>query len=290
MERQIHSLLVSRLHEAHTLPPLEEAFRNSLGIEFGKQVGWQLNWVFSDQPFIEALFPPAVGTNTIGRASTLFAEAFQNIRLTPLGKTIDNALSAQDQDITDDQDCDRGVALRAEKELDLAVSVYGYSIFGHVCLICDWPVSTLTDDAGRLHREDGPAVSFADGFKVFAWHGALVDEEILLHPESITIIRLEQEKNVESRRVMIERYGHESYLEESGASLVDSDPLGKLYRKEIPGDEPLVMVEVINSTPEPDGTTRTYFLRVPPTIETAREAVAWTFGMEHSEYEPTLET
>ncbi|MGD9682676.1 MAG: DUF6745 domain-containing protein [Candidatus Obscuribacterales bacterium] len=100
----------------------------------------------------------------------------------------------------------------------------------------------------------------------------------------------QQEINVESRRVMIERYGHERYLKDSGAFLIDSDALGKLYRKEISGDEPLVMVEVINSTPEPDGTTRTYFLRVPPTIETAREAVAWTFGMEHSEYEPTLET
>ena len=33
----------------------------------------------------------------------------------------------------------------------------------------------------------------------------------------------------------------------------------------------------MNSTPEPDGTRRTYFLRVPPQMRTAREAVAWTF-------------
>ena len=39
------------------------------------------------------------------------------------------------------------------------------------------------------------------------------------------------------------------------------------------------MVEVVNSTPEPDGSRKTYFLRVPPTIGTAREAVAWTFGL-----------
>ena len=45
-------------------------------------------------------------------------------------------------------------------------------------------------------------------------------------------------------------------------------------------DEPLRVVEVVNSTPEPDGTYRRYLLRVPPTTRTAREAVAWTFGFD----------
>ena len=46
------------------------------------------------------------------------------------------------------------------------------------------------------------------------------------------------------------------------------------------------MVEVRNSTPEPDGSRKTYFLRVPPTVRTAREAVAWTFGLGAVEYRP----
>ena len=50
------------------------------------------------------------------------------------------------------------------------------------------------------------------------------------------------------------------------------------------------MVEVLNSTPEPDGTRRTYFLRVPPTMRTAREAVAWTFGLDGGEYRPAAES
>ena len=40
-----------------------------------------------------------------------------------------------------------------------------------------------------------------------------------------------------------------------------------------------MLVEVLNATAEQDGTRKTYFLRVPPTVRTAREAVAWTFGM-----------
>jgi hypothetical protein len=47
---------------------------------------------------------------------------------------------------------------------------------------------------------------------------------------------------------------------------------------------------VVNSTPEPDGTSRTYFLRVPPNIRTARAGVAWTFGLTEEEYHPLAQT
>ena len=50
------------------------------------------------------------------------------------------------------------------------------------------------------------------------------------------------------------------------------------------------MVEVVNSTPEPDGTRRTYFLRVPPATTSAREAVAWTFGLRGDDYRPSIES
>jgi len=38
------------------------------------------------------------------------------------------------------------------------------------------------------------------------------------------------------------------------------------------------MVEVANATPEPDGTRRAYWLRVPPDMRTARQAVAQAGG------------
>lgn len=37
-------------------------------------------------------------------------------------------------------------------------------------------------------------------------------------------------------------------------------------------------------------TDRQYFLRVPPTIQTAAEAVAWTFHLSVEEYHPAQET
>ena len=41
---------------------------------------------------------------------------------------------------------------------------------------------------------------------------------------------------------------------------------------------------------EPDGSFKDYFLRVPPNMERARQAVAWTFDKAENEYAPCLET
>ena len=75
-----------------------------------------------------------------------------------------------------------------------------------------------------------------------------------------------------------------------GAKLIHTDETGALYRKDLTEDEPLVVVHVVNSTPEPDGEAKKYMLRVPPTITKAREAVAWTFGLKPNEYRPEIET
>ena len=53
---------------------------------------------------------------------------------------------------------------------------------------------------------------------------------------------------------------------------------------------PMQMVRVINSTAEPDGTHRVYYLGVPSTVSTPQEAVAWTFGMTAEEYNVAMET
>jgi hypothetical protein len=89
---------------------------------------------------------------------------------------------------------------------------------------------------------------------------------------------------------MIELMGYERYILESGAKLIHSDETGSLYKKEFPDDAPLVMVHVLNSTPESDGSTKKYMLRVPPTMVRARQAVAWTFDIPEQEYRPLVET
>ena len=43
-------------------------------------------------------------------------------------------------------------------------------------------------------------------------------------------------------------------------------------------------VEVVNGTPEADGSRKRYVLRVPSRMRTAREAVAWTYGLTEKQY------
>ena len=133
---------------------------------------------------------------------------------------------------------------------------------------------------------NGPAIDFGkdDDSNVYAIRGVIVERYVVENPEKITVADIESEKNLEVRRVKIDQYGQSRYLNDSGAVVVNSDDFGVLYRKELPGDEPLMMVKVVNSTMEPDGTFKDYFIRVDPNayggLKTARAAVASTWRNE----------
>ncbi len=158
------------------------------------------------------------------------------------------------------------------------------------------------DDEGRLHCENGPAVSYSDGWSVYAIHGVRLPEYIIMRPEEITVDKIHDQSNAEIKRVMIDKFGKARYIQESGAIMVHQDEFGELYKAEIEGDEPLMMVKVINSTPEPDGSSKEYFLRVPADEEydvigvlkgpmaRAKQAVAWTFKLTEEQYNPIIET
>ncbi|MFI2413831.1 DUF6745 domain-containing protein [Streptomyces sp. NPDC018947] len=162
--------------------------------------------------------------------------------------------------------------------------------YERAAVVCERPVALHRDEAGRLDRGDGPALAFPDGFALHAWRGMPVPAAFLGELRALTPERIRAEENAELRRVMLEHYGYDRYLSESGARPLHTDETGTLWRIELDGDEPVVMVEVLNSTPEPDGSRRTYWLRVPPTTREAREGVAWTFGLAAEAYLPVRET
>ncbi|MFE3019492.1 DUF6745 domain-containing protein [Streptomyces sp. NPDC059256] len=159
-----------------------------------------------------------------------------------------------------------------------------------VVVMCERPTVLHRDEAGRLDSGEGPALAFPDGFSLYAWRGMPVPAAFLDELSSIDASRIRNEENAELRRVMLEHYGYDRYLAESGAKPMHKDESGILWRIELADDEDVVMVEVVNSTAEPDGTFRTYWLRVPPTTRTAREGVAWTFGLQEQAYEPLRQT
>jgi hypothetical protein len=182
---------------------------------------------------------------------------------------------------------------RARKRLDVPLDLNeaaAYLFFENVAFVYLKPVKAFFDDRWRLHNPTHAAIEFIDDTRLFVWKGIEVDESWITDPKKIKMRDIENQGNVELRRVMIEIYGLQNYLLHSGAKKVHEDEYGILYRRELPNDEPLVVVCVHNSTPEPDGDRKKYFLRVPPNIRTARAAVAWTFGMKSGEYKPKKET
>jgi hypothetical protein len=149
-------------------------------------------------------------------------------------------------------------------------------------VLTDRPSVVARDERGRLHRTDGPAVAYRDGYGLWAIHGVRVPQKVVEAPEMLTAERILREPNAEVRRVMIERHGQERFLRDAVATVVDEDldALGfprRLHRVVIPGDEDLVMVEVTNSTPEPDGRRKSYMLRVAPNLRTCAGAIASTW-------------
>jgi len=155
----------------------------------------------------------------------------------------------------------------------------------------------------RLHHDTHAALE-SDIVKLYFWHGVRVPRFVIVRPDLITIAQIDRETDVQVRRAMIERYRHgeeihgaAAFIREAGGRRIDHDErYGTLWRRNIPGDEytpgdePVAMIEMVKRTPEPDGRFKHYWLRVPPTIRTAREAVAWTFNMPAERYAPKKET
>jgi hypothetical protein len=157
-------------------------------------------------------------------------------------------------------------------------------------IVSERPLELHRDELGRLHRGDGPALAFPGGFELHAWRGMPMPAGFTASLAALSPEQIAREQNAELRRVMLECYGFDRYLADTGATPLGRDDAGVLWRIDLPGDEPVVMVEVVNATAEPDGTRRTYWLRVPPQTRTAREGVAWTFGLTAGEYQPMTQT
>jgi hypothetical protein len=132
------------------------------------------------------------------------------------------------------------------------------------------PRPTLHTHAGRLHCGDGPAVEWRNGLSYWFWEGLHVPRRVAARgSERARLQVLVRTRNLELRRLLLDRIGYERFLDIADASLIQQDDYGRLWRTGLSVDqEPMSVVEVVNSTPEADGTYRRYFLRVPPHART----------------------
>ena len=175
-----------------------------------------------------------------------------------------------------------------------------FGLCGKDLLICRPPEVWHQDEAGRLHNSEGGAVRFMDGTELGMVSGVDVPMKYFNDPASIDAEEILGEDNQEVRRIMLEQKGIDAFLKEAELVECAHDDYGRLYKTREDTNqirywhtaELDCFVRLLNSTPEP-GTTdefKEYLLRVPPEMETPRQAVAWSFNLDEADYAPAQQT
>jgi hypothetical protein len=158
----------------------------------------------------------------------------------------------------------------------------------HVCWIAERPDTLVTDARGQLHCAGGPALRYRDGWSVHAWKGVHVPEWMITHPEWITPCKISDTFEPVLRNTMINIMTPERFIATGVVACISKDESGALWRKSWRHRGVTIgswsAVEVVNGTPEPDGSHKRYVLTVPPYVRTAQEAVAWTYGLSAKQY------
>lgn len=162
-----------------------------------------------------------------------------------------------------------------------------------ICVVAERPVRYRADrphrHAPRPHGAEGPALEWRDGWALHAWRGVPVSRELIAG--EVTRLDWLREPNAEVRRAIVERMGYAWLLDNATSRMIATDDYGTLWWILDPHDLlGILLVDVVNSTPEPDGSVKRYLLRVPPDQTVPRDAIGWTFGLAPGEYGPMTMT
>lgn len=173
-----------------------------------------------------------------------------------------------------------GLAEKARGLVAVAKTCGWIWTFDELAIITRRPVKIKFDDRNLLHCENGPAIEYADGLKVYAWHGQRIPGEwIEVGVDAKTAIAWPQ---VEQRRAACEILGWVNIIKELGGVTIDEDPdpeIGTLVEVDIPeiGKARFIRVQC--------GTKREFALPVPPELKTALGAQAWMVGLDEEDFD-----
>ena len=135
---------------------------------------------------------------------------------------------------------------------------------------------------GKLHRKNGPAIEYQDGFKVYCLNNIRVPEWVVMAaPETITKEQIAQEKNSEVSRAIAERLGWDEYMKRVETVLIHKwfdETTSSHYElhdfKERRGSLQPRLLKM--ESPELNDGTRPYYIElVPPKAKTCQAARRW---------------
>lgn len=149
-----------------------------------------------------------------------------------------------------------------------------------------WPYGVTSK---RLHCEDGPALEYRDGWKVYAWHGTRVPEWVIEEPDAERAIR---ERNSEVRRAALEVVGWDKAIAHIGLKPIATAPDPANFPHELAlyslpeefYDQPVNLLLMVNGSPDRSGELRLYGETVPADITDPLAAAAWQYDVPVDAY------
>lgn len=154
--------------------------------------------------------------------------------------------------------------------------------FENICLVCERPIKLSFDSEQRLHAEGEPAIQFADGYSLYSYHGVTLPEKYgVLHPHHWQAQWLIEESNAELRRALIQGIGYARICQELQAIELDSWHDYTLLQIDTDVyNDPISLLKMICPS-----TGFIHALRVPPNVQSAREAIQWVnWGTDPEEF------
>jgi hypothetical protein len=160
--------------------------------------------------------------------------------------------------------------------------------YDKVCIVCEKPIALSVDSNHRLHAEGTPAVQFADGVSIYAYHGVILPEWYgRLHPHQWQSKWVLKEQNAEVRRALIQGITYDRICQELAVTELDSWQEYTLLSIEFKDDfddvgnpKPVYLLKMTCPS-----TGFIHALRVPPNVRSAKEAIRWVnWGTDTSEF------
>ena len=99
----------------------------------------------------------------------------------------------------------------------------GWHLFyKNIAILSEKPIEINRNELGQLHRFNGPAIRWNDGYELYRFNGIRIDKKEYLATSEITKDIILKEENADIRREIIKKIGIEKTIEFLGAKVIDS--------------------------------------------------------------------
>jgi hypothetical protein len=116
---------------------------------------------------------------------------------------------------------------------ELAQSCGWIMPYEKVCYVSERHCIINQDEGGAIHCEDGPSISYPDGWSIYADHGTILSKEVVTDPDRFTLEELKDLSPVEVK-IILKKLGMEKFLSIPGTmSDTWTDLFGQIAKETI---------------------------------------------------------